>query len=196
MLFALVTITALLAPAGATETEPPFVGGPTISGTPSVGEMLTAKAGSWTDLRGQIYFQWRACRGTQPDRTCAVRVAVGHQHACAKLEGSAFQCWGYPQDAQIPQDIGGVADVSAGFSSTCARSETGRVRCWEDYGRDRVDYPVPTDLPPIGQLSSRRRDACGVVAGTGEVRCWGPNLHGQSTVPDYLPPVSQVATSL
>lgn len=78
-----------------------------------------------------------------------VKIAAGHSHTCALLETGALRCWGSAQygklgygnefdigDNETPDfagdvPVGGVVvDVSAGTYHTCARMQSGGIRCW------------------------------------------------------------------
>lgn len=71
-----------------------------------------------------------------PARTGVDRIAIGHEHSCALVDG-AVTCWGTPNQAK---DVGqanapALADavqVSAGDTHCCAVRETGETVCWGD----------------------------------------------------------------
>jgi len=84
----------------------------------------------------------------------AVGIAAGEDHACALSRAGTVTCWGYDQWGQIGsrpnvtpttncgdgspchpvpvavKGLSGVAAIAAGFKHTCARMQTGSVRCW------------------------------------------------------------------
>ena len=133
------------------------------------------------------------------------QLAVGDQHNCAVLEGGTVRCWGLNfegnvlgygnignvGDDEIPSSVGDVffgkntfiAQVSAGFTHTCALSTADEVFCWGNnengkLGVGSVD-PLPMPSPMPVQLGGNARD---VLAGTvtscalmsdDDVYCWG-----------------------
>jgi alpha-tubulin suppressor-like RCC1 family protein len=83
-----------------------------------------------------------------------VQLAAGGSHTCALLDSGAIRCWGYGANGRLGYgntsnigddeapastgnvNVGGaVVQLAAGGSHTCARLETGDVRCW-GYGSD------------------------------------------------------------
>lgn len=133
------------------------------------------------------------------------QLAVGDQHNCAVLEGGTLRCWGLNfegnvlgygdignvGDDEIPSSVGDVffgketliAQVSAGFTHTCALSTLDEVFCWGNnengkLGIGSVD-PLSMPSPTAVQLGG---DARAVLAGTvtscalmsdDDVYCWG-----------------------
>lgn len=91
-----------------------------------------------------------------------------------------------------PVELGGkAADIVAGATHTCARLESGTVRCWGDnyLGALGLGYPVVIgdDDPAIPnvplngsaeQLYAGQDHNCAVLSG-GALRCWGYNGSGQ-----------------
>ena len=87
-------------------------------------------------------------------------VAVGHEHACAIVDGGKVKCWGYRIDGQLGDGSGlygsgpidveildgpesyssvpvdatlldeSVTAIFGGSWTTCAVTESGRVQCW------------------------------------------------------------------
>ncbi len=76
-------------------------------------------------------------------------LTAGESHTCARLEGGGVRCWGAgthgrlgygnvntigndePPSSAGDVSVGGpVLELDAGLAHTCARLESGRVRCW------------------------------------------------------------------
>jgi alpha-tubulin suppressor-like RCC1 family protein len=141
------------------------------------------------------------------------QIAAGDGHTCALLSTGNVRCWGnnafgelgYPGtgdigDDELPSaagdvDVGGiVSQVSAGGNHTCARLETGTIRCWGagnlgslGYGNKNNigDNETPAsagDVPALGGIATE------VAAGeshtcarfdTGATKCWGFGRDGR-----------------
>ncbi len=152
-----------------------------------------------------------------------VQVTVGSEHACALRRDGTVRCWGTGSRGELGdgvsrwgahrghaapvcvsgsvdggdcEELGGVAQVAAAATHTCAVLRDGRVRCWgsndsgqlgfgavggvratavlvRDAGgplRDAVQVAVGEDSLQ-GHSCARRRD--------GTVVCWGANDKGQ-----------------
>jgi alpha-tubulin suppressor-like RCC1 family protein len=146
--------------------------------------------------------------------TLARSVATGGNHTCAVTISGGVKCWGRNAEGQLgdgtttgrvtPVDVtgltSGVAEVTAGFNTTCALLESGLVTCWgsNDYGQvgDGTTTNRSTRKDVIG-LSSGVAEidsaTSGFLPGTsgyfgehicarmvaGAVKCWGRNTDGQ-----------------
>ena len=122
--------------------------------------------------------------------------------ACA-LSNGIVMCWGRGDLGQLgtgglmyqmePQPIGVVFDdpvkqVSAGFSVTCAVTQSGHVYCWGSNARGQLARPASLplsteavevkDIPPMVQVAVMESSVC-ALGKTGEVWCWGSNDQGQ-----------------
>jgi alpha-tubulin suppressor-like RCC1 family protein len=131
-----------------------------------------------------------------------VGIAAGGSHSCAWTSSGAAFCWGFGGNGElgnggsafsmVPSPVSGlssgVAELSAGYSHTCARLTNGSVKCWGFGGEGRLgnnsDVPsaVPVDVLGLSSgvvsHSAGRMHNC-VVMNTGEARCWGYNAFGQ-----------------
>jgi alpha-tubulin suppressor-like RCC1 family protein len=129
-------------------------------------------------------------------------VAAGGFHSCARLGGGGVQCWGnnlYGQlgdgttaPSSVPVEVNGlasgVASIAAGDYHTCALTQAGGVLCWGSNGDGQLGDGTTTSSPvpvPVSGLASGAaaiaagsRHTC-ALTGTGGVRCWGYNQHGQ-----------------
>jgi alpha-tubulin suppressor-like RCC1 family protein len=147
-----------------------------------------------------------------PGRT-ATQISVGGFHTCALLDNGKVECWGRNRDGQLgygnTKDIGdnetpssaGTVDlgshravqVAAGYSSTCALLDNGKVLCWGEgragqlgYGNKKNvgDNETPASVGPLKlgakakELSAQGEHTCALLAG-GKVRCWGNGHYGE-----------------
>jgi len=151
----------------------------------------------------------------------AAQITAGTSHACALTPAGAVRCWGRSDMGQLgrgPQVPGGVAptgagevslggvavEVVAGGAHTCARMDTGAIRCWGDDTHGQLGYgptaPVGDDeVPADASLVPLDAAAVQVVAGLrhacarledGTLRCWGDDALGQLGL--ALPPPGSV----
>ena len=141
-----------------------------------------------------------------------LQISAGGQHSCALILGGGVKCWGSGNDGQLgnnasnnennPVDVdssdgvsnnlGSIAQVSAGGKHTCALSFTGGVKCWGggDSGqlgnKADADKDAPVDvklenssnLSGIIEVRAGRDHAC-ALSSAGEVKCWGMGTAGQ-----------------
>lgn len=151
-------------------------------------------------------------------------VAGGH-HTCALLSNSQVQCWGSNEHGQLGNGstlnqtspvtvcessdcltpLTGVVSLTAGEDHTCARLNTGTVKCWGEnlYGQigdgtqiDRTT-PVSTLAGSATALDAGFYHTCVLLSST-KVQCWGYNQHGElgngTSGNPSLVPVSVCAT--
>lgn len=130
-----------------------------------------------------------------------VGVAAGKIHSCAVDDDGRVFCWGnqlghrlgtrdtpkpLPEAVQV-KGLDQVTQLAAGQASTCARVESGQVKCWGHNGYRRLgrktENPREPEPRPVEGLEGAVRvsvgvaTACAVLEG-GELRCWGSNRHG------------------
>ena len=152
--------------------------------------------------------------GTNTDQPVPVQVAgnhtdwtnvtAGYSHTCARRTNGRLYCWGHDglgqlgdggtnTDQPVPVRVAGNrtdwANVSAGYSHTCARRSTGRLYCWGDDGLGQVgDGGTNTNQPTPVQVAGNRTDWATVTGGeqhtcarrtTGRLFCWGYDAYGQ-----------------
>jgi alpha-tubulin suppressor-like RCC1 family protein len=144
-----------------------------------------------------------------------VQLATGMQHVCALLDTGAVRCWGEGGSGQLgyaridwvgvgdkPYEkpymagevyVGGkVVELAAGGNNTCARLESGAVRCWGSCNYGQCGYGntknIGDDETPawagnidLGgtatQIAVASQSVCAVLTG-GRLRCWGMGENG------------------
>ncbi|MBY0278508.1 hypothetical protein K2Z84_24520 [Candidatus Binatia bacterium] len=95
--------------------------------------------------------------------------------------------------------------IGAGDSHTCARTDSGGLRCWGDVAigdGDVAKRRIPVDVPSlagiVADIAIGREHNC-VVTTTGGAKCWGRNANGEvgtgTTSPNELVPVDVVGLS-
>ncbi len=138
-------------------------------------------------------------------------IAAGGSHTCALTNGGGVKCWGYNLYGQLgdgsnadrytPVDVegltSGVTAITVGWSSTCALTSGGGVRCWGNnhFGwlgdGTTTDRSVPVEVAGLASgvtaIAAGTLHTCAVTNGGG-VTCWG---YGQSDDPtlfqSYVP---------
>ncbi|MCG8423502.1 MAG: DUF2341 domain-containing protein [Proteobacteria bacterium] len=145
------------------------------------------------------------------------QIVTASTHTCGLLDGGAVRCWGYnrhgqlgyghtdylpgsprtmpPDDVELiePDSSETVVQLATGWGHTCARMDTGAVRCWGSNGNGQLgsgntDHIGDNqgEMPPgdvnvgasVIDISAGRLHTCALVD-TGMVRCWGWNSDGQ-----------------
>lgn len=134
---------------------------------------------------------------------CAVELAAGATHFCARMSDRTVRCWGSDgfgerggdADAGAEhrpttiQGLVGVLQIAAGAQLSCALTEDGSVFCWGDNRKgqlgltgdvltqdeDRHPSPARVALPgPATRVDVGRDAACATLT-SGELVCWGSN---------------------
>lgn len=126
----------------------------------------------------------------------------GQAHTCVLASTGGVQCWGDNRGSQLgdgsnvdratpvmPTGLSsGVLAVTAGESHTCALLNSGEIMCWGWNGDGAVgDGTKETRSSPTPVIGVTAKAVAITAAGfhtctlleTGEVQCWGDNLHGQ-----------------
>jgi len=141
-----------------------------------------------------------------------VHISAGRDHTCALLNTGAVRCWGYNGfgqlgygntnqigDNETPASAGDVAvggpvgQLVTGGYHTCARLNTGGVRCWGANFYGQLGYGNTNDIGDNETPASAGDVSLGGIAGpittgyghvcarldTGGARCWGRNYFGE-----------------
>ncbi len=147
-----------------------------------------------------------------------VALSVGSEHTCVATTIGEVWCWGKNSSGQLgdgtltsrlsPVKVAGFSNnglsVNAGYSSSCAITATGGVKCWgaNDFGQlgdgsnDR--HSTPVDVTGLSDKASSidvgTFHTCALLS-NGAIQCWGKNASGQlgnGTLNDSSIPVSVV----
>ncbi len=148
---------------------------------------------------------------TQPVQT----IAAGRSTTCTLTAARTPLCWGRNDFGQVgngtttnawsPVRLSGlrsnVAELAAGQFHTCALAGDGTVYCWgvNHQGQLGIDTAfgtrnAPNQVPGLTgmtAITAGDQHTC-ALSGTGEVWCWGDDLHGQlgdggSSVSSFTP---------
>ena len=142
-----------------------------------------------------------------------VGVTLGNRHSCALSYGGEVLCWGEGYYGQIGNDsvdnrhypqfvhginnsgrLGGIVQVSAGYSYSCALGSNGQVSCWGNSAmfqssgtthNNAQEYPALVRVSQNGpaldgivQIAVGVGHSCALNSG-GKVLCWGLSREGQ-----------------
>jgi alpha-tubulin suppressor-like RCC1 family protein len=135
-----------------------------------------------------------------------IAVTAGAFHSCALTAAGGVKCWGSNEYGQlgdgttvyspVPIDVDGLASgvfaIAAGWSSTCALTSAGGVKCWGHNAFGGLgdgttsDSSVPVDVSGlesgVSAIATGSLHACALTV-NGGVTCWG---EGQSDNPDVF----------
>lgn len=179
-------------------------------------ECVASLCGDGTVDEGEVCDDGNAVEfdGCEADCTLspgARSIAAGSEHVCVVFHSGDVKCWGNGGSGRLGYaatddvgndetpammgfvDIGGpVVQLALGDAHTCARLESGEVRCWGEGDNGRLGYGTTTDIgdgedPSLAgsidiggaadDLAVGTQHTCVVVGGA--VRCWGRNNQGQ-----------------
>lgn len=134
-------------------------------------------------------------------------MAAGRMHFCALTNDSNVWCWGTNNKGILATDDealmvetpsrvsffdGDATKLYAGFMSTCAGTDSGKLYCWGLHGADNPtrfsSIPEEIALPgPVEGMALGQARTCAVVAG--ELYCWGirPNTDRTGWTMDAAP---------
>ena len=138
------------------------------------------------------------------------RIESGFAHTCALNETGSIWCWGYndygqlgnsgqttyiPQSVSLPPNAGTPIDLTSGWGSTCALTDTGSAYCWGDNGEGQLGIGHNRDFPDgalswapptrvnfstseaIADISIGDRNGCAILQNS-SLYCWGSNQWG------------------
>jgi alpha-tubulin suppressor-like RCC1 family protein len=140
------------------------------------------------------------------------QLAAGTSHTCALLEDNTIRCWGSGAsgrlgygninivgDDETPASLGsidvggGVVEIAAGGSHTCAVLADKTLRCWGNNQFGQLGHgntesigdnetPAAKPVVPVGEpvdhVWADREHTC-VQVEAGGIRCWGRNADGR-----------------
>lgn len=133
------------------------------------------------------------------------QISAGFEESCAVMPSTNVYCWGVNSDGALGtgstggnQDtatvkvkgLSNVIQVAAGGDFACALQNTGAVYCWGinsvgELGNNSTAANSPTPVQVQGLSSGVQQimvggaSACALMAGTGQIRCWGDNGVGE-----------------
>ncbi len=126
------------------------------------------------------------------------QIVGGDAHLCGLTAEGAVKCWGdntYHQ-LSVPTGLTGVQTLSTMENATCAIDGSNAPACWGDvFGPTTLTaLTPPSDIKDILALSTGTRHAC-VLLKNQNVRCWGVNDAGQTSVPSDLGVVRSITAA-
>jgi alpha-tubulin suppressor-like RCC1 family protein len=149
------------------------------------------------------------------------QISAGDFHTCALTTGGGAKCWGSHVNGQLgigdppfpagcstsparcttPVDVtgltSGVAQISAGFSHTCALTTGGGAKCWGNPSTGQLgigDPPFPAGCSTSPARCTTPMDVSGLTSGVAQIwtgrhtcalttgggaKCWGSHSSGQ-----------------
>jgi uncharacterized repeat protein (TIGR01451 family) len=131
-----------------------------------------------------------------------VLIVAGEWHTCALASGGSAKCWGNNGSGRLgdgttidrltPVSVSGLASgvmaISAGYSHTCAVTNTGGAKCWGlNYSGQLGDGTTTDRLTPVSAaglsnglsfITAGGSHTCALTSAGREI-CWGDNSSGQ-----------------
>jgi len=130
-------------------------------------------------------------------------IATGNSHTCALTSSGGVKCWGDNYYGTLgdntttthytPVDVSGltsgVTAIAAGYSYTCALTNSGGIKCWGRNGYGQLgDNTTTNRYTPVAVTGLTGVTVTAIATGfahtcaltnSGEVKCWGFNNYGQ-----------------
>ncbi len=104
-----------------------------------------------------------------PLGAAAQKIDVGHNVACALVEGQGVKCWGQNYSAQLGQEPTGDA---------------GPEDIGDDPGEVAALSPIDLGAGTVTDIAIGSGHGCAVIGVGGIIKCWGRNSYGQLGVGD------------
>ncbi len=149
---------------------------------------------------------------------CAVEIAMGGAHSCARRSDNTLWCWGENNESQlgdgtltnrpVPVQIlalgANVIGVAAGSHHTCARRSDNTLWCWGENSdgqlgdgtttRRPLPVPVAASLGSVSAVAMGRFHTCARKT-DGTLWCWGNNFVGQLGIGGTMKQLAPVQVS-
>jgi len=174
---------------------------PTISGTTTQGQTLTASNGSWSNSPTSYAYQWRrcdtsgaSCSDISGAGASTYTLAAADAFSTIRVVVTASNSYGSASATSAQTAVvATIPAISAGGAHSCALLSTGAVKCWGYNGSGRLGDGTTTDsstpvqvkdaagtgtLSNVIQISAGEYHTCALLSG-GTVECWGHNTNGQ-----------------
>lgn len=104
-------------------------------------------------------------------------VSADDDRSCGLTQSGEVICWG--RAADVPANLGRVANMDVGFWHTCVAFEDGSASCW---GARQGATDFPAGLDGVKAISSGLEYGCALFH-AGNFTCWGKDNLGQTSPP-------------
>lgn len=162
-----------------------------VTDTPTVVELKSIAAGrehvcGVTEASGTVIC-WGAASQDQdqvPFGEQFQRITSGAAHSCVIRQDLGLKCWGDVAFGQTysPSDAGPYSLLAASNNTTCGILEAQTLSCWGQDSQYQVrDAPTDTDVHYVDVWDH----GCAIRNEDDGIVCWGKNLDGQATVPQF-----------